>query len=257
MKNGRAQKTKKFNELQLLEFSNAVSMEVCRYLVNGEITSIQLQKKLIEKKNLVQEVARDISQKYFVLISEDVMKAKELLTKFFLEVFNFRINLSKAVFPEKEGFSVYMLVPPQFRGKEDMVIETGAKKFGVDFYKYQNPIASNIDRVLEQKRPNGLYVFAHRGGDEPDAEHLGKSYDDAMSVQMIFANPLEYLLLTLFHKWLNGKFMDVKGWTRTSSLWSGGVLVNGCWRSSDGKLRLGSGDHDNRGSGGGPRQLIL
>lgn len=257
MKNDKAQKTKKFNELQLLEFSNVVSMEVCRYLVNGKMTPNQLQKRLVENKNLVQEVARDMMQKYFALISGEAMKAKELLEKFFLEVFNFKINLSKAVFPQQEGFSVYMAVPPQFRGKEDMVIETGAKKFSVDFYRYKNSIALNINRDLEQKRLNGLYIFAHRGGDEPDTEHLGKSYDDSMSIKMIFANPLEYLFMTLFHKWINGKFMDAKGWTRTSSLWSDGSLVSGGWSPSGDGLRLDRGSRGNRSSGRGPRQLIL
>lgn len=253
----KAQKFPKPNELQLLEFSSTVSLEVCRYLVNGGMTSDQLQKKFIGNKTLTQKVARDMAHKYFALISEDVMKARELLTRFFLEVFNFKINLSKAVFPQKEGFPAYMAVPPQFRWKEDEVAETGTKKFGVGLYKYQNPIASNINRELEQKRPSGLYVFAHRGGDEPDAEHLGNSYDDAMAVQMIFANPLEYSLMTLFHKWLHDKFMDVKGWTRTSSLWSDGSLVCGCWNPADGKLRLGDGRRDYLRSGRGPRQLIL
>jgi len=63
--------------------------------------------------------------------------------------------------------------------------------------------------------------------------------------------------LTLFHKWLNGKFMDVKGWTRTSSLWSAGGLVGGYWDSSNGLLGLYYGSRGDRGSGGGPRQLIL
>lgn len=124
-------------------------------------------------------------------------------------------------------------------------------------YAYRSPVASNINRKVEQKRPQGLYVFAHAGGDDPDAQHLGKSYDDAVEVNMTFMNPKEYLLATGFHRWLKKYFMDLKGATRTSSLWSDGGLVGGYWLPSNGGLGLYGGDRDDRDSGSGPRELFL
>lgn len=179
----------------------------------------------------------------------------ELIEQYFHEVLGCTINLSDVVFPEKEGFATYMAVPPYL--DEDQIFSCITNHFKVGQYAYQSPVASNINREVEQKRPQGLYVFAHAGGDEPDAKHLGKSYDDGMVENMTFMNPKEYLLATGFHRWLKDHFMDVKGWTRTSSLWSGGYLVDGRFFPGRGKLYLNYSDRDSRSPVGGPRELVL
>ncbi len=179
----------------------------------------------------------------------------ELLEQYFHEVLGCTINLSDVVFPEKDGFATYMAVPPYL--DEDQIFGRITKHFKVGQYAWQSPVASNINREVEQKRPQGLYVFAHVGGDEPDAKHLGKSYDDAMAVNMTFMNPMEYLLATGFHRWLKDHFMDVKGWTRTSSLWSDGGLVCGYFYPCDGELYLFNGYRDSRSPDDGPRELVL
>lgn len=179
----------------------------------------------------------------------------ELLEQYFLKVLGYTLDLSGVVFPEKQGFATNMAVPADL--DEDQIFSRITTYFKVGQYAYQSPVASNINREVEQKRPQGLYVFAHVGGDEPDAKHLGKSYDDAMAVNMTFMNPKEYLLATGFHHWLKDHFMDVKGWTRTSSLWSDGYLVSGRFFPSSGKLYLYFGGRAGRGPGSGPRELVL
>ena len=179
----------------------------------------------------------------------------ELIEQYFREVLGYTLDLTGVVFPEKAGFPVYMAVPTDF--DEDQIFSRIVAHFKVRQYAYQSQVASNINRNVEQKRPQGLYVFAHAGGGEPDAKHLGKSYDDAMQIGMTFMNPKEYLLATGFHRWLKGHFMDVKGWTRTSSLWSAGGLVRGDWVPSDGWLCLDVGFRGNRNMGNGPRELVL
>lgn len=180
----------------------------------------------------------------------------ELIEKYFTEVLGYTIDLSGVVFPEKQGFATYMAAPTDLN--EDQIFNRITAYFKVGQYAYKLPVADNINRKVEQKRPQGLYVFAHCGGDEPDAEHLGKSYNDAMGQDLLFLNPKEYLLATGFHRWINkDHFMDVKGWTRTSSLWSVGHLVYGYWYPSDSKLYLCLGYRDGHGPDGGPRELFL
>ena len=179
----------------------------------------------------------------------------ELIEQYFREVLGYTLDLTGVVFPEKVGFPVYMANPQDL--DEDQIFSRITTYFKVGQYAYQSPVASNINRNVEQKRPQGLYVFAHVGGDEPDAKHLGKSYDDAMAVNMTFMNPKEYLLATGFHHWLKDHFMDVKGWTRTSSLWSGGRLVDGCFSPSNDGLCLSFGDRGSRDPVNGPRELVL
>lgn len=179
----------------------------------------------------------------------------ELLERYFREVLGYALDLTGVVFPEKASFPVYMAVPTDLN--EDQIFNRITAHFNVGQYAWRLPVASNINREVEQKRPKGLYVFAHVGGDEPDAKHLGKSYDDAMQANMTFMNPKEYLLATGFHRWLKDHFMDVKGWTRTSSLWSDGDLVYGRFDSGSSKLCLNDGDRDDRDPDGGPRELFL
>lgn len=180
----------------------------------------------------------------------------ELIEKYFAEVLGYTIDLSGVAFPEKQGFATYMAVPTDL--DEDQIFSRITAYFKVGQYAYQSPVADNINRNVEQKRPQGLYVFSHLGGDEPDAQHLGKSYDDAMGQDMLFLNPKEYLLVTGFHRWINkDHFMDVKGWTRTSSLWSDGFLVCGYWSPYASKLCLFNGYRFLRDSDRGPRELFL
>ena len=180
----------------------------------------------------------------------------ELLERYFHEVFGYTLDLTGVVFPEKEGFATYMAVPSDL--DEDQIFSRITTYFKVGQYAYQSPVVSNINRDVEQKRPQGLYVFSHRGGDEPDAEYRNKSYDDATEMGMTFMSSKEYLLATGFHHWVNkDHFMDVNGWTRTSSLWSGGRLVLGGWDPSDGDLYLSYGFRGFRRPDSGPRELVL
>ena len=125
------------------------------------------------------------------------------------------------------------------------------------WYKYRDPIASNIDQSVEQPRPAGLYIFAHVGDDEPDAKHIGESYDQATSQEIKFLNPEEYEYVSGFHLWKYKRFMDSKGWTRLSSLWSGGILVIARWRPYYQQFYVSDGNRDDCDSRDGVRELFL
>jgi len=239
---------------QYLDLAFAIANETCHYLQNGELTTEKLQK-LIGDKNLIREIARKNAHEMLALVPDKVVQAKEILEKFFKEVFNEKVNLSKVSFPEREGMLVYCFNP---RTKnEDEIMDAIAKKWGIDVYKYLSPVAKKIDRQNVQSRPKGPYAFCHTGEEEPDVKHRGKSYHDAIKEGFPFANAEEYLLMQAFHKYTTGHFMDIKGWTRTSSLWSDGNLVCGNYNSDESKLSLYSGYRDLRGSGDGPRELSL
>ena len=179
----------------------------------------------------------------------------EEIEKYFREVYNHTLNLAGISFPKKEGLPVYMAVPQDL--KEDDIMKRLTTHFVVKSYQYKTPLASNINRKAEQPRPKGTYVFAHRGCDEPDDIHLKKSYNDATKEKLLFVNTKEYLLITGFHRWKHKKWMDEKGWTRTSSLWSDGRLVSGYWFPSSGELCLNDGLRDGRDVDCGPRELFL
>lgn len=242
------------NPLQFMEFSQTVSMEICRYLQSGNISDQQLQE-LIGKKDDIKNIAKEIAHKYLQLVPDQILMAKELIEKFYKEVFNHKISLAKVIFPTQSGFGAYHYNTGRFN--EDQIMKAYEKKWGIGIYKYLNPASEKIDHTKDQSRPKSPYPFIHVGGDEPDTTHLGKSYDDATAEKMIFANSVEYLLMTGLHKFEKSHFMDKKGWTRTSSLWSDGDLVGGGWGDSSRRLCLNCGIRDNRISGNGPRQLIL
>jgi hypothetical protein len=64
----------------------------------------------------------------------------------------------------------------------------------------------------------------------------------------------QYLLLCIYVWETEKQHLDVIGWTRTSSLWSVGRLVDGRWYGGGSWLRLDDDDVGGRDSGDGPRQ---
>lgn len=191
------------------------------------------------------------------MTDQDLDSHLKELEKFYRDVLQMNFDLTGVTLPQKPGFQEYMVVPEELKGKEDLVFDLGTTWAKVNKYSHLSPIASSVDRKKDQKRPSGLYAFSHRGGDEPDKEHLGKSYDDAMAEKMFFLNPLEYLLCVFFHKWKYNDWMDDKGWTRTSSLWSDGSLVCKVFFPDLRLLFLGFCYCDSRNIVTGPRELFL
>lgn len=213
-------------------------------------------------------LSTDANQKAFIrkiknLYYDSIKNQKEMVTNqiaslidYYQKVYGIDVSeISTMEFPEHDSLQTFMVVSPLLN--EDQIMMAQKKYFNINLYRYQDPSADAIDRSKEQLRPNGLYVFGHSGQDEPDILHRNKSYNDATAEKIIFANAKEYLLMTGFHKFTKGYFMDRNGWTHTSSLWSGGYLVGGDWSSGRSKLCLHGGNVDRRDSNCGPRQLIL
>lgn len=180
------------------------------------------------------------------------------LIEYFQTVFgrDYSSAIQGAKFPEKEGMSAHMFRPLEM--SEDEILDGLVKYFGVDFYKYKDSISKNINHAEQDKiqpRPSTDYIFAHTGSQESDAIHKGKSYDDAVSEKLQFMIAAEYYLVAGFYRFVTGEWMDVKGWTRTATLWSDGLLLCGGWDPSNAKLCASDGYRDFRNSAYGPREI--
>jgi len=224
----------------------------------GERPSTEQKEFWIATQDIVQAEGHPFYEKLNqVLKANDFDRFVEgICKKFYKEVLGRNVDLSKVVFPVHDDIAAYMAVTPALRGKEDLIMDKYVKKWGIGVYKYLSPISDNIRRDKEQARPKGIYVFGHRGGDEPDDIHRNKSYNIAVKEDFPFANPVEYLLMTGFHRFTKGYFMDRIGWTRTSSLWSDGDVVGGSWSDGGGELDMSWGGPGSADPGSGPRELF-
>lgn len=174
-----------------------------------------------------------------------------LLEKFYREVLRKEVLFSDIIFPERNDVTGRMVVIPELNFDE--MIENIASFFNVNECRYKKN--DNIQKM--QQRPSGIYAFSYAETDEPDNKHCGKSQNDALKDCFLFADHIEYVLMTAFYKFTKGKFMDVKGWTSTSSRWSDGRLLDGRCHSGNFGLVLDDGDVDYSLLGRCPRELFL
>ena len=217
----------------------------------------------LARKNLC-EFIKKICPDFITKTKLNILTQIPLLEKYYQEVYGIKLNLSEIVFPEHPDFPAVMV--DDLSQDEDKIMDCIQKYFNktespVNLYKYKNPVAENIDRESEKLQvrtlQSGLVVFAHTGQNEPDTIHRNKSYNIAVSENLTFAKYREYLRMTGFHKYTKGYFMDKKGWTRTSSLWTDGFLVFGYWHDGYAKLSADFGLVDITNLNTGPRQLFL
>lgn len=218
-----------------------------------------LQRKIIEDGGTLQSMLRpeleQLLRRTILQLAGVRHPAADDMERYFKEVFAVTIDLTGITFPEKAGMPAAMVNPRTMNADE--ILKRLTAYFKVNPYVWKSPVVSNIDTTLEQPRPVGMYVYRHVGSDEPDKQHLNTSYDDATAAKMLFHNHEEYLYSTGFHRWKYGHFMDRKGATRTSSVWSDGSLVMGSFNPGHRKLYLPHGDCDRRNPDRGPRELFL
>lgn len=224
--------------------------------------------KMMTKQQADQILLTDASQKAWVN-----KFAKEMITntrnnalhpnalkliEYFQTVFgkDYASAIQSMQFPEKEGMSVHMFRPLEM--SEDEIFDGLVKSFGVSFYKYKDSISKNINHAEQDKiqpRLSTDYIFAHTGSQESDARHKGKSYNDFSSEKTHYMIAAEYYLVAGFYRFVTGQWMDVKGWTRTATLWGDGSLLCGRRHLSPTELYASNGIRSSRHSGLGPREI--
>jgi hypothetical protein len=97
-------------------------------------------------------------------------------------------------------------------------------------------------------------VFAHVGGDEPDNEHLNKSYNDATEAGLKFMTLKEGLISAFRYRFETDKMYDVKGVTRLATIDSDGCAMR-MYGDDDGRFYIDGSARGNRDSGRGPREV--
>lgn len=179
------------------------------------------------------------------------------LQRYLDEVFDLEYDLSGFKFPEKDGFPAYMVGGLPISVAEildDLAVYFKVKKDTTWDLEGQG----QMKRIKSQKRPKGIYVFAHTGSDEPDAQLRNISFDGADTGNRQLMDFPEYLLSTGFHMWKHKTWMDSNTTTTaTSSLWFVGLLVCGKYKSVDKMLRFFDGDSEDCYPGRGPREIFL
>jgi hypothetical protein len=221
-------------------------------LGKSDISKSEMQVLLTRHKDKIVESAKEVVSQT-VGVKVDIWDRQiEKLTKFWKEEFNHDILWEQILFPEeKEGFGVLEYNPNCFT--ENDVFNKYAQKFGKDkVWKYYGNIRQNIK--VQQPHSTQAQLFLHRGGQEPDAEHLGKSYDDFCNDGKQYINPLEGLIIAFRYRVETGKMMDEKGLTRFHALDSDGNAMS-MYSRDDGKFYVGRDNRDNRDSDSGPREV--
>ena len=136
----------------------------------------------MSKSKANQILRSDAAQKQFIrdlaklcnmtIKSERGLIAIPLLMDYYTKVYGIDISeIAEMEFPEHATLQTFMAVSPKL--DEDQIMLSLSEYFKINLHRYKEPIATNINRDEEtkiQKRPSGLYVFAHGGSDEPDAD---------------------------------------------------------------------------------------
>jgi hypothetical protein len=185
--------------------------------------------------------------------SDYVINYKKDIEKFFLEIYGQTLDLTDVTFLEN---CEHFMVNPNNLSSD--AIYDGFKTMNFPASKYINGSidAKRIgDKAHEPERPQGLYPFTHKGGEDPDVENLNKSYDMYSIDSKSYMTINEYMLVCQFMYWRFKIKLDKNGWTRTSTLGSvGEVMVGG---SSDGRFKLGWFNRGRQDSSGGPREVFV
>lgn len=174
------------------------------------------------------------------------------LEKYFKEVYGYDISLESSVFPSQGHLPAYMAIPPDL--DLNKIFTSGCSYFKIQGYARDLSTSNCINKEMEQERPDGLYVIAHTGGDDPERAHLEKSYSMAKEEGLHFLNIKEYLLVFFFHFFKYGRAMDQFCTTYTSSFWEEGTFLSAKSAPGGGKLYLFSRPSCSPFIGRGPRE---
>lgn len=219
--------------------------------VDGHFTVDEMQE-ILKNETFIRESTKEIVSKLLGIPLDPWSDQKKKIDRFYKSIFSFTIDWSKIMIYQKiEGFDSLEYVSHKLT--EDDIFNAYAKKFGKDsVWKY----CDNIHKVIKEQQvgQSGDYSFSHRGGIEPDEEHLNKSYDDFYQDGNDYMVIKEGLIAAFRYRFETGNMWDIKGLTRFHTLDSGGLALY-MRRNDHARFSV---SHDNRGSHNsarGPRQI--
>lgn len=221
--------------------------------VDGHFTIDEMQE-ILKNETLIRSCTTKIVSELMAIPLDLWSDQKKKIDRFYKSIFSFTIDWSKIMIYQKvEGFDSLEYVSCKLT--EDDIFNAYAKKFGKDsVWKYYD----NIHKVIkeQQTRQSDDYSFSHRGGIEPDEEHLNKSYDDFYDDRNIYMVIKEGLIAAFRYRFETGNMWDVKGLTRFHTLDShGSALGMGRNGNGSGQFNVSTRHRGSRHSFYGPRQI--
>jgi hypothetical protein len=207
---------------QYAQFGLLLSTAAVEILELSDLSKAEMQQYLTPPTNgKVKEIAQAlVSQMLDIKISiwKREFQKVSVFTKQYLnrEIDGITFNPSIDVFND---FSHIEYIPADL--SIDDVFHAYAKVFGKDktycyYHDQHKTIAESIQ--TQQERPTGDRFILHRGGQEPDQQHLNKSYDDFHADGKTYMIPIEGLMAAFRYRVETGKMMDEKGLTRFHSV---------------------------------------
>ena len=185
-----------------------------------------------------------------------IQEEKEKISKFYQECFGIKVDWRGITIPTGPARLKHLeLILEELT--EDQIFEAYARSLGEEkVWRSYVSISKSINREKggEALRPKGNYAILHLGGDEPDAKHLNKSYNDFSDDGNQYMIVKEGLIAAMRHRFETRKAYDVNGLTRFHSLDSKGGAMFMCW-CFEGQFGLYGLGHDYRYSSYGPRQV--
>lgn len=219
--------------------------------VDGHFTVDEMQE-ILKNETFIRESTKEIVSKLLGIPLDPWADQKKKIERFYKSIFNFNIDWSKIMIYQKvEGFDSLEYVSRKLT--EDDIFNAYAKKFGKDsVWKY----CDNIHKVIkeQQVRQSGDYSFSHRGGIEPDEEHLNKSYGDFYQDGNEYMIIKEGLIAAFRYRFETGNMWDIEGLTRFHTLDSDGHAMY-MDRHDDGRFFVSYDNRDCRHFDYGPRQI--
>jgi hypothetical protein len=243
----------KKQKIQLIALFMRIIYDLIEALLYGQAQLI------LSQKDAEKVLRKKVNTLFEVDIADEWAEEKAWLENFWKTVFNYTINWNDFTLPAKTAeFPHLNIMPTGFTAEQIYSGIMNCKNFA---FKKRSKYYSDIDEAIKnakavQVHATGNYAWADRGTAEPDACHLGKSYDDAIEAKILFLGPIEYLLSCAEFELRTGKVYDVKGLTRLSVLDADGNAMYGSWSGGFGS-RLSNGIRDDRSADHGPREAVF
>lgn len=197
---------------ELSRVGNLIRDYFIETLVDKCFTSEQVEK-ILSDKTVLKTCVKQYTHTCLYLSSTDPFSIYcANLKKFFADVYRVDIPVD-FIMKSSEEFEHYMIVP---KGLDMYTIVQGYERVGLAKERLFDK------KVLDKKsaqayRPSETYFFCHKGGEEADLEHRGKSLSDIKEEGGTYMNIEEYMLVDQFMWWNFKILLDTKGWTLTTS----------------------------------------
>ncbi|MEI6022678.1 MAG: hypothetical protein WCQ32_02455 [bacterium] len=179
-------------------------------------------------------------------------RQQEKLSIFWKKYFNHDIDWSKLTLPEeKEGFNILEYIPNCFT--EDDIYNKYVEIFGKDSVSEYYHIIHDCIKT-QQTRITDNRLILHRGGQGPDAEHLGKSYNVFSKEPLHFMTPIEGIISALRYRVETGEVIRSFIGFHALNIWDDAM---GMCRNVDGRFRIYRNFRDRQDSYYGPCEVVL